>query len=84
MSNWPGRKFWCFRALSGLDHQVTRAETAPPQAAVASRIQPALPVGSHRLGQGGQEVPAGERVQRGDGLVEQQQPGPFGQGQGQR
>ena len=38
----------------------------------------------HRLGQGGQEIPPGQRVQRGDRLVEQQQPGLLGQGQGQR
>ena len=37
-----------------------------------------------RGGQGGEEVPPGERVQRGDRLVEQQQPGPLGQGQRQR
>src|ERR1700729_2692591 len=48
MSNWPGWKFWCWRAFSGLDHQVTRAETTPPQAAAASRAQPTLTV-SQRL-----------------------------------
>ena len=38
----------------------------------------------HRVGQDGQEVPPGERVERGDGLVEQQQPGLLGQRQRQR
>src|SRR5215469_9316608 len=47
-SNWPGRKFWCWRAFTGLDHQVTRADTAPPQAAAASRAQPIL-TASQRL-----------------------------------
>ena len=42
MSNWPASKFCCLRAFSGPDHQVTRAATAPPQAAAASSIQPAL------------------------------------------
>ena len=40
--------------------------------------------GRHRLDQLGQEVPAGQRVEGGDRLVEQQQPGPFGQGKRQR
>ena len=44
MSNWPGWKFWWLRAFTGLDHQVTRAETAPPQAAAASSAQPTLTV----------------------------------------
>jgi len=38
----------------------------------------------HRLGQVCKELPAGERVQRRDWLVEQQQPGPLGQGQRER
>ena len=42
------------------------------------------PAHGHRLGQRGQELPPGERVERRDGLVEQQQPGPFGQRQRQR
>jgi hypothetical protein len=37
--------------------------------------------GGDRVSQGGHEVVPGERVQRGDGLVEQQQPGPLGQRQ---
>ena len=44
MSNWPGWKFCWLRAFAGLDHQVTRAETAPPQAAAARRAQPTLAV----------------------------------------
>ena len=40
MSNWLGWKFCCLRAFTGLDHQVTRAETAPPQTAAASSTQP--------------------------------------------
>ena len=42
------------------------------------------PADGHRIGQRGQELPPGERVERRDGLVEQQQPGPFGQRKRQR
>src|SRR5215467_3716070 len=42
MSNWLGWKFCWLRAFSGLDHQVTSAETAPPQAAAVSKAQPTL------------------------------------------
>ena len=48
MSNWLGWKFWCLSAFTGLDHQVTRAETAPPQAAAASRAQPILTASQRR------------------------------------
>src|SRR5258708_4289858 len=44
MSNRPGLKASSCRALSGPEHQVTRAETAPAQAAAASSIQPGLTV----------------------------------------
>ncbi len=38
----------------------------------------------HRRQHRGQELPAGQRVKRGQGLIEDEQPGPSGQRQGQR
>ena len=38
----------------------------------------------YRVGQQGEEVPPGQRVERGDRFVQQQQPGLLGQDQGQR
>src|SRR5215469_1900519 len=50
MSNCEGWKFCCFSAFTGLDHQVTRADTAPPQAAAASKAQPTLAASQRLLG----------------------------------
>jgi len=48
MSNRPGSNESACKALSGPDHQVTRAETAPPKAAAPRSSQPTL-TASHRL-----------------------------------
>src|ERR1017187_5045404 len=48
MSNLPGLNFQWLRAFCGPDHQVTKADTAPAQAAAASSTQPVLTV-SQRL-----------------------------------
>jgi hypothetical protein len=79
------------------DHGVdVAAELNPGRGELADVVADPLQVGDQvrgqhhghavrgdRLGQGGQEVPPGQRVKRGDWLIQQQQPWPLGQGQGE-